>query len=72
MVTGDQVAIGKEIASSWDSAPTSWTPPFRGTKHHEASQLAEAIETADGFAQVYPEHKYHIVEVLQNRGTWWA
>ncbi|MEJ2701394.1 MAG: HAD-IC family P-type ATPase, partial [Sedimentisphaerales bacterium] len=25
-------------------------------------------EKADGFAQVFPEHKYHIVEVLQNKG----
>jgi H+-transporting ATPase len=30
--------------------------------------LAEAIERADGFAQVYPEHKYHIVDVLQQHG----
>ena len=29
---------------------------------------AEAIENADGFAQVFPEHKYHIVDVLQKRG----
>ncbi len=28
-------------------------------------QLAAAIEQADGFAQVFPEHKFHIVEVLQ-------
>ncbi len=27
-----------------------------------------AIEQAEGFAQVYPEHKYHIVDVLQQRG----
>ena len=31
-------------------------------------QLAESIEKADGFAQVFPEHKYHIVDVLQQRG----
>jgi len=31
-------------------------------------QLADAVEQADGFAQVFPEHKYHIVEVLQGRG----
>jgi H+-transporting ATPase len=23
---------------------------------------------ADGFAQVFPEHRYHIVDVLQKRG----
>jgi hypothetical protein len=33
-----------------------------------AGQLAEAIEQADGFAQVFAERKYHIVEVVQRRG----
>ena len=28
---------------------------------------AESIEKADGFAQVFPEHKYHIIDVLQKR-----
>ena len=32
------------------------------------AQSAEAIEKADGFAQVFPEHKFHIVDVLQSRG----
>ena len=31
-------------------------------------RVAEAIENADGFAQVFPEHKFHIVDVLQKRG----
>ena len=30
--------------------------------------VAESIEKADGFAQVFPEHKFHIVDVLQQRG----
>ena len=30
--------------------------------------VAKAIEKADGFAQVFPEHKFHIVDVLQKRG----
>ena len=30
--------------------------------------MAESIEKADGFAQVFPEHKYHIIDVLQKRG----
>ncbi|MEJ2032925.1 MAG: HAD-IC family P-type ATPase, partial [Deltaproteobacteria bacterium] len=40
---------------------------FEETKHHQAGELADAIEKADGFAQVYPEHKYHIVDVLQQK-----
>ena len=41
---------------------------FAETSHHETGRLADTIERADGFAQVYPEHKYHIVDVLQQRG----
>jgi len=41
---------------------------FADTKHHETAQLAQSIENADGFAQVFPEHKFHIVDVLQQRG----
>jgi len=69
MVTGDQAAIGKEIAKQVGLGPNILDAGlFQETKHHEGGRLADAIETADGFAQVYPEHKYHIVEVLQNRG----
>jgi len=31
-------------------------------------EQAKAIEGADGFAQVFPEHKFHIIEVLQKHG----
>ena len=69
MVTGDQVAIAKEVAKQVGLGPNILDASlFEDTKHHEGGQLADAIETADGFAQVYPEHKYHIMEVLQNRG----
>jgi len=37
-------------------------------KHQETTAVAESIEKADGFAQVFPEHKFHIVDVLQKRG----
>ena len=30
-------------------------------------QLGEAVEKADGFAEVFPEHKYEIVAILQRR-----
>jgi H+-transporting ATPase len=66
MVTGDQLAIGKEIAGQLGLGTNLMdTGVFEGAKHHEGAQLAEEIEKADGFAQVFPEHKFHIVEVLQ-------
>ena len=69
MVTGDQVAIGKEIAALVGLGTNILDASlFAGTNPQQAAQLDEAIEKADGFAQVFPEHKYHIVEVLQKRG----
>jgi H+-transporting ATPase len=34
----------------------------------ETAAVARSIEQADGFAQVFPEHKFHIVDVLQKHG----
>ena len=69
MVTGDALAIAKETAKKLDMGTNILDAGGLGdTKHHETAQLAEAIEKADGFAQVFPEHKFHIVDVLQQRG----
>ena len=69
MVTGDQVAIAKETADKLGMGSHILDASgFGDTKHHETAQLAETIDRADGFAQVFPEHKYHIVDVLQQRG----
>ena len=69
MVTGDQVAIARETARQLGLGTNILDASGLGdTKHHESAQSAEAIEKADGFAQVFPEHKFHIVDVLQQRG----
>lgn len=69
MVTGDQVAIGKEIAKQVRLGTNLMDASlFEKTADREATQLDQTIERADGFAQVFPEHKYHIVEVLQKDG----
>jgi H+-transporting ATPase len=69
MVTGDQVAIARETAGRLGLGTDILNASgFGDTKHHETAQLAESIEKADGFAQVFPEHKFHIVDVLQGRG----
>jgi H+-transporting ATPase len=69
MVTGDQVAIARETAGKLGLGSNILDASgFGDTKHHETAQLAESIEKADGFAQVFPEHKFHIVDVLQQRG----
>jgi len=71
MVTGDDTAIARQIAGQLGL----------GTDIHPAGELfgdapgkptegqrAATIEKADGFAQVFPEHKFQIVEALQARG----
>jgi H+-transporting ATPase len=69
MVTGDQVAIARETAGKLGlGANILDASGFGDTEHHETAQLVETIEKADGFAQVFPEHKFHIVDVLQQRG----
>jgi H+-transporting ATPase len=69
MVTGDQSAIAKEIGRQLEIGTNILDASvFEETKHHQSGQLADSIEQADGFSQVFPEHKYHIVDVLQQRG----
>ena len=69
MVTGDQIAIARETSKQLGLGTNIIDAAALGdTKHHESAQMAETIEKADGFAQVFPEHKFHIVDVLQKRG----
>ncbi len=69
MVTGDALAIAKETAKKLDMGSNILDASSLGdVKHEEGTQVAESIEQADGFAQVFPEHKFHIVDVLQKRG----
>jgi len=69
MVTGDQIAIARETSKELGLGTNILDAGALGdTKKQESSQMAEAIEKADGFAQVFPEHKFHIVDVLQQRG----
>jgi H+-transporting ATPase len=66
MVTGDHVAIAKEIAEQVNLG-TNILPSsaFLDKSDREAQHV---VDSADGFAQVFPEHKYHIVELLQQEG----
>ena len=69
MVTGDQIAIAQETSKQLGLGTNILDASgFGDMKAHETAQAAEAIEKSDGFAQVFPEHKFHIVEVLQQRG----
>ena len=66
MVTGDHIAIAREVSKKVGL----------GTNIINAKELLDApdqkaediIEKADGFAEVFPEAKYRIVELLQKKG----
>ncbi|MGD0409876.1 MAG: plasma-membrane proton-efflux P-type ATPase [Candidatus Limnocylindrales bacterium] len=69
MVTGDALAIAVETAKKLGMGTNILDASgFGDTKHQATAKLVQSIESADGFAQVFPEHKFHIVEVLQKRG----
>jgi H+-transporting ATPase len=69
MVTGDALAIAQETAKRLGMGANILDAASLGdTKKEETAQTSESIEKADGFAQVFPEHKFHIVDVLQKRG----
>ena len=69
MVTGDALAIAIETAKSLNMGSNILDGASLGdSKHDETAAVAKSIEDADGFAQVFPEHKFHIVDVLQKRG----
>ena len=79
MVTGDQVAIAKEIARQVGlgqqildaavlTAHDGEAGAAAGSGGEADAALAARVEAADGFAQVFPEHKYKIVRLLQARG----
>lgn len=67
MVTGDQVAIGKEIARRVGLGDRILDAAALDAPGNDG-ELADVVAAADGFAQVYPEHKYRIVRLLQSRG----
>jgi H+-transporting ATPase len=73
MVTGDNQAIGQEIARQLGLGThiQPATNLFPGQEECACDLNPEAvaeIEKADGYAQVFPEHKYRIVQALQQRG----
>src|SRR5437667_2332173 len=72
MVTGDNVAIARQISLELDMGtniqPATELFPGDITKGQIPLDAAEKIDEADGFAQVFPEHKYAIVKILQKNG----
>nr|CAB3467256.1 unnamed protein product [Digitaria exilis] len=71
MITGDQLAIGKETGRRLGMGTNMYpSTTLLGDKNGTVNGMPidELIEKADGFAGVFPEHKYEIVKRLQERG----
>ncbi|KAL4568436.1 hypothetical protein LXL04_024049 [Taraxacum kok-saghyz] len=71
MITGDQLAIGKETGRRLGMGTNMYPSSALLGQNRDESIVAlpvdELIEKADGFAGVFPEHKYEIVKRLQAR-----
>ena len=66
MVTGDNLAIAREVSLELKLGPNIAVAGdlFPDSKSDDDAK----IDTADGYAQVFPEHKFKIVKALQARG----
>ncbi|CAL9749028.1 unnamed protein product [Musa acuminata subsp. burmannicoides] len=71
MITGDQLAIAKEtgrrLGMGTNMYPSSTLLGNKNDDFTGSIPVDELIEKADGFAGVFPEHKYEIVKRLQER-----
>ncbi|MGA7367804.1 MAG: plasma-membrane proton-efflux P-type ATPase [Nitrososphaeraceae archaeon] len=71
MITGDHIAIAKEICKQVNLGTNvlQASSILDNTKEKSNKiEIERVIENADGFAQVFPEDKYRIVELLQEKG----
>ena len=69
MVTGDQLAIAKEMAHQLGLGSNIVDASvLMQSNDLQTRSRSEVIDKADGFAQVFPEHKYRLVRTLQQEG----
>jgi H+-transporting ATPase len=66
MLTGDNVAIAREIASQVDIGNRIY--PMSNLKKLSEADQASILDEYDGLAEIYPEDKYKVVKLLQSRG----
>ncbi|KXN74726.1 proton ATPase [Conidiobolus coronatus NRRL 28638] len=68
MVTGDQLIIAKEVSHRLGIQRAILNANKLADKDVSEEAIADRCVRADGFAQVIPEHKYRVVELLQDKG----
>lgn len=67
MVTGDHEAIARQIATTLGLGDKI-LPADRVFTGEDVAIDGAAVEAADGYSRVFPEHKFAIVKALQSRG----
>ncbi|KAH9713946.1 ATPase 10 plasma membrane-type [Citrus sinensis] len=70
MITGDHLAIAKETGRRLGIGTNMYPSSLllgRDKDENEALPVDELIEKADGFTDVFAEHKYEIVKILQEK-----
>jgi H+-transporting ATPase len=65
MLTGDDVAIAKEIARQVEIGDKIYR--MADLRNMTQTEQARILEEYDGFAEIYPEDKYRVVKLLQSR-----
>ncbi|GAA5811692.1 hypothetical protein MFLAVUS_005133 [Mucor flavus] len=68
MITGDQLIIAKEVGARLGMGRVILDSNHLVDPTKSEEEVTEHCRRADGFAQVIPEHKYRVVELLQNKG----
>ena len=71
MLTGDAVGIAKEtsrLLGLGENIYNSERLGLGGGGDMPGSTIYDFVEAADGFAEVFPQHKYNVVDILQQRG----
>ncbi|KAI0023224.1 plasma membrane H+-ATPase [Xylariomycetidae sp. FL0641] len=68
MLTGDAIAIAKETCRMLALGTKVYNSDKLLHSDMAGTAIHELCERADGFAEVFPEHKYQVVEMLQQRG----
>ncbi|KAK9386290.1 hypothetical protein V1515DRAFT_587446 [Lipomyces mesembrius] len=71
MLTGDAVGIARETSRQLGLGTNIYNAErlgLGGGGDMSGSEVYDFVEAADGFAEVFPQHKYNVVEILQQRG----
>ncbi|KAK6822774.1 hypothetical protein PG987_014319 [Apiospora arundinis] len=68
MLTGDAIAIAKETCRMLNLGSKVYNSDKLIHSGMPGTSVHDLCERADGFAEVFPEHKYQVVEMLQQRG----